>query len=101
MIPPTCVQSRGDLLVGFETTSGACVLLTRTELILLMTVKNRLCRQCLVADRVTPLCRQLKLHLPPALQATLVVQVVCPLLGCTFGMMILIATLSVLQIGFT
>lgn len=63
--------------MGFETTSGACVLLTNMELILLMTVKRRPCRMRLVGDEVTPLCRQLKLHLPPALKATLVTHVPC------------------------
>lgn len=60
------------MIVGLETTRGAWVLLTRTELILLITEKQRLCRIRLDPEAVTlPLCRQLKLNLVPALQATL------------------------------
>ncbi len=69
-----------DPLFRLETTSGAWVLLTRTELILLMTVKRRFCRIPLLPRIITPLCRQLKFSLPPALQATLVLQVVWCLL---------------------
>lgn len=60
---------------GLETTNGAWVLLTSMELILLMTVQPRRCRIRLSGPAVTPLCRQLKLNLPPALKATLVTHV--------------------------
>ncbi len=57
---------------GLETTSGAWVLLTSMELILLMTVQPRPSRMRLLGENVTPLSKQLKLNLPPALKATLV-----------------------------
>lgn len=94
-------QALVDPALVLETTSGAWVLLTRTELILLMTVNPRLCRICTLVCTITPLCRQLKLNLEPALQATLVVQVGCPLVSGTLPRSRLILRLRKPQSPFT
>lgn len=66
-----------------------------------MTVQPRLCRMCRLGWAITPLCRQLKLNLEPALQAMLVRQVGCPSLSGTPPRSRLMATFRHPQTWFT